>query len=38
MFSFWQDVRYSLLMIAKTPGYAAMAILTLHRLEDVRFR
>jgi predicted permease len=29
MTSFWQDVRYSLRMIAKTPGYAAIAILTL---------
>src|ERR1700747_3038022 len=29
MTSFWQDVRYSARMIAKTPGYAAIAILTL---------
>src|SRR5712691_9842775 len=29
MTSFWQDVRYSLRMIAKAPGYAAIAILTL---------
>ncbi|HTB18937.1 MAG TPA: ABC transporter permease [Bryobacteraceae bacterium] len=29
MTSFWQDVRYSLRMIAKTPGYAAIAVLTL---------
>jgi len=29
MISFWQDVRYSLRMIAKAPGYAAIAILTL---------
>src|SRR3984885_2365387 len=29
MVSFWQDVRYSLRMIAKAPGYAAIAILTL---------
>jgi predicted permease len=29
MRSFWQDVRYSLRMIAKTPGYTAIAILTL---------
>ena len=29
MTSFWQDVRYSLRMIAKTPGYAAVVILTL---------
>src|ERR1700729_1894358 len=29
MSSFWQDVRYSLRMIAKAPGYAATAILTL---------
>jgi predicted permease len=29
MTSFWQDVRYSLRMIAKAPGYAASAILTL---------
>jgi putative ABC transport system permease protein len=29
MISFWQDVRYSLRMIAKTPGYAAIIILTL---------
>jgi predicted permease len=29
MSSFWQDVRYSLRMIAKAPGYAAIAILTL---------
>ena len=29
MKSFWQDVRYSLRMIAKAPGYAAIAILTL---------
>jgi predicted permease len=29
MTSLWQDVRYSLRMIAKTPGYAAIAILTL---------
>ncbi len=29
MTSFWQDVRYSLRMIAKAPGYAAVAILTL---------
>jgi predicted permease len=29
MTSFWQDVRYSLRMIAKAPGYAAITILTL---------
>ncbi len=29
MTSFWQDVRYSARMIAKDPGYAAIAILTL---------
>ncbi len=29
MTSLWQDVRYSLRMIAKAPGYAAIAILTL---------
>ncbi|MGB2888044.1 MAG: ABC transporter permease [Candidatus Acidiferrales bacterium] len=29
MSSFWQDVRYSFRMIAKAPGYAAIAILTL---------
>jgi predicted permease len=29
MTSFWQDVRYSLRMISKAPGYAAIAILTL---------
>ena len=29
MTSFWQDVRYSLRMIAKSPGYAVIAILTL---------
>jgi predicted permease len=29
MTSFWQDVRYSLRMIAKAPGYALLAILTL---------
>ncbi len=29
MTSLWQDVQYSLRMIAKTPGYAAIAILTL---------
>jgi predicted permease len=29
MTSFWQDVRYSVRMIAKAPGYAAIAILTL---------
>jgi putative ABC transport system permease protein len=29
MTSFWQDVRYSLRMIFKAPGYAAIAILTL---------
>jgi hypothetical protein len=28
MTSFWQDIRYSLRMIAKTPGYAVIAILT----------
>ena len=29
MTSLWQDVRYSLRMITKAPGYAAVAILTL---------
>jgi predicted permease len=29
MTSFWQDVRYSVRVIAKAPGYAAIAILTL---------
>ncbi len=29
MTSFWQDVRYSLRVIAKAPGFAALAILTL---------
>ena len=29
MTSFWQDIRYGLRMIAKAPGYAAIAILTL---------
>jgi predicted permease len=29
MTAFWQDVRYSLRMIAKAPGYAAITILTL---------
>jgi predicted permease len=29
MTSVWQDVRYSVRMIAKTPGYAAIAIITL---------
>ncbi len=29
MTSFWQDVRYSARMIAKAPGYAAIAVLTL---------
>src|ERR1700745_651100 len=29
MSSFWQDVRYSLRMIAKAPGFATVAILTL---------
>jgi ABC-type lipoprotein release transport system permease subunit len=29
MTSFWQDIRYSLRMIAKAPGYAAIAIVTL---------
>jgi predicted permease len=29
MTSFWQDLRYSVRMIAKAPGYAAIAILTL---------
>ncbi len=29
MTSFWQDVRYSLRMVAKAPGFAVIAILTL---------
>ncbi|MBV9624014.1 MAG: ABC transporter permease [Acidobacteria bacterium] len=29
MISFWQDVRYSLRVIAKAPGFAVLAILTL---------
>src|SRR6201998_438037 len=29
MSSFWQDVRYGLRMIAKAPGFATIAILTL---------
>ncbi|MGH9747243.1 MAG: ABC transporter permease [Candidatus Acidiferrales bacterium] len=29
MASFWQDIRYSLRIIAKAPGYAAITILTL---------
>ena len=29
MTSFWQDVRYSLRMVAKTPGFAVITILTL---------
>ena len=29
MTSFWQDVRYSLRVLVKAPGYAAIAILTL---------
>jgi hypothetical protein len=29
MTSFWQDIRYSLRMIVKAPGYAAIAMLTL---------
>ena len=29
MTSLWQDIRYSLRVIAKTPGFAALAILTL---------
>ena len=29
MTSFWQDVRYSLRVLVKAPGYAAIAIMTL---------
>ena len=29
MTAFWRDLRYALRLIAKAPGYAAIAILTL---------